>query len=242
MLVGYDVGDVASVVFRDRFGCWAFLDLWRVGRDARFTDEDEELLTGVVAPITDALRQCQARTFDLRETDRKRAGPVVLALSPELEVRAQTPETDEYLRRLVPPEAGRAPIPAGAYNVAAQLLAVERGIDSHPPSARVHLTGGIWVTLRAARIGGPAPADNADIAVSIEPTSPAERTALYVRAWGLSTREAELVTHLAAGADTREVARRMFLSENTVQDHLKSIFAKTGTRNRRTLLVRAIGR
>jgi DNA-binding CsgD family transcriptional regulator len=33
----------------------------------------------------------------------------------------------------------------------------------------------------------------------------------------------------------------MFLSENTVQDHLKSIFAKTGTTNRRTLLARVVG-
>ena len=33
----------------------------------------------------------------------------------------------------------------------------------------------------------------------------------------------------------------MFLSENTVQDHLKSIFAKTGTRSRRALLSRALG-
>src|SRR5215469_5458792 len=27
----YNVSDVASVVFRDRFGCWGFLDLWRTG-------------------------------------------------------------------------------------------------------------------------------------------------------------------------------------------------------------------
>ena len=43
------------------------------------------------------------------------------------------------------------------------------------------------------------------------------------------------------GADTRTVANTMFVSENTVQDHLKSIFRKTGTRNRRTLLSRALG-
>jgi len=33
----------------------------------------------------------------------------------------------------------------------------------------------------------------------------------------------------------------MFVSQHTVQDHLKSIFAKTATRNRRTLLARALG-
>jgi hypothetical protein len=37
-------------------------------------------------------------------------------------------------------------------------------------------------------------------------------------------------------AGTRDIARLMFLSEHTVQDHLKSIFAKTATRTRRTLL------
>jgi DNA-binding CsgD family transcriptional regulator len=61
------------------------------------------------------------------------------------------------------------------------------------------------------------------------------------RAFGLSARESELLSHLGTGADTRELARRMFLSEHTVQDHLKSIFAKTSAHNRRTLLSRALG-
>ncbi|MGB7979871.1 MAG: LuxR C-terminal-related transcriptional regulator [Candidatus Nanopelagicales bacterium] len=33
----------------------------------------------------------------------------------------------------------------------------------------------------------------------------------------------------------------MFLSEHTVQDHLKSIFAKTDVHNRRQLVARATG-
>jgi len=33
----------------------------------------------------------------------------------------------------------------------------------------------------------------------------------------------------------------MFLSRHTVQDHLKSVFAKTGTHNRRVLLSHALG-
>ncbi len=78
--------------------------------------------------------------------------------------------------------------------------------------------------------------------MTIEATSPAERTSVFGRAFGLSAREAELLGHLVAGSDTRRIAEQMFLSEHTVQDHLKSIFAKTATRNRRTLLARAAGR
>jgi DNA-binding CsgD family transcriptional regulator len=238
MLAGYGVDDVASVVFRDRFGCWAFLELWRIGPGRPFTDAESAFLTAIAPPVTEALRRCQARTFDAVPAPPARTGPVVLMLSPDLDVRAQTPETDRYLRALVPPDDERRPVPSGAYNVAAQLLAVEAGVDSHPPWARVHLAGGAWLTLRAARIGD-APAD---IAVTIETASPEERTEVFARASGLSAREAELLGHLVAGADTRHIAEQMFLSEHTVQDHLKSIFAKSGTRNRRTLIARAAGR
>ena len=63
-----------------------------------------------------------------------------------------------------------------------------------------------------------------------------------MRSNALTIREAELLDHLAEGADTRTLARRMFLCEHTVQDHLESIFAKSGARNRRTLLARLAGR
>lgn len=242
LLAGYGVTDVASLVFRCRYGCWGFLDLWRSAAGSSFTVEEAEFLTAIAKPVTQALRRCQAMTFSLAASAPIRVGPVVLVLSPDLEVRAQTPETNEYLRLLVPPDADRQPIPAGAYNVAAQLLSVEAGIDDHPPSARVHLSAGVWLTLRAARIGTASPTAEQDIAVTIEATAPAERMALFGRACALSARELELLGHLMMGSDTRLIAEHMFLSENTVQDHLKSIFVKTATRNRRTLLARAVGR
>lgn len=161
-------------------------------------------------------------------------------LTADLDVRAQTPQTEKFLRLLVPPEADRRPIPARAYNVAAQLLAVEAGVDDHSPSSRVHLGDGVWLTLRAARLGQAGVGD--DIAVTIERTSPAERLELFSRACGLTTRESELLAYLATGADTRQTAENMFLSEHTVQDHLKAIFAKTSAPNRRVLLARATGR
>jgi DNA-binding CsgD family transcriptional regulator len=242
LLVRYAVTDAASVVFEDRFGCWAFLELWRSGEAAGYSRAEAAFLADVVEPLTLAFRRCQANTFTTRPVrDLPPVGPVVLLLSPELQVRGQTPETMGYLRVLVPPEEGRQPIPAAAYNVAAQLLAAEAGVDSNPPSARVHLSDCRWMTVRAARIDGSGRPHERDIAVTIEQTSPAQRVDLFARAFGLSARERELLDHIVTGSDTREVARRMFLSENTVQDHLKSVFVKTASHSRRTLLSRALG-
>ena len=81
-----------------------------------------------------------------------------------------------------------------------------------------------------------------DIAVSIEPSSPAERSDLFARCHALTPRETELLAVLLNGADTKAIAEALFVSQHTVQDHLKSIFAKTGARNRRTLLARVTGR
>jgi DNA-binding NarL/FixJ family response regulator len=241
LLSEYDVTDVASLVFRCRYGCWGFLDLWRCGSSDAFTPSDAAFLAAIAKPVTQALRRCVATTFGLAAPAMVRVGPVMLLLSPDLDVRAETPETNGYLRVLVPAGADQRPIPAGAYNVGAQLLASEAGVDRHPPTARVHLSAGVWLTLRAARIGGAGPTVGQDIAVAIDIASPAERLSLFGRACGLSARELELLGHLIRGSDTRHIAAKMFLAENTVQDHLKSIFSKTGTRNRRLLLARAAG-
>ena len=178
-----------------------------------------DFLHGIAGPLTTALRRSQAATFATSHVDElASAGPVVLLLSPALEVRAQTPQTQRYLRLLVPPDsAAQAPVPAGAYNVGAQLLAAEAGVDGNPPRARVHLGSGQWLTLRAARMDSAQPVPERAVAVSIEATAPGERVSLFARACGLSSRETELLGHVVAGAATRDVARLMFVSEHTVQ-------------------------
>ncbi|HEY1484759.1 MAG TPA: helix-turn-helix transcriptional regulator [Micromonosporaceae bacterium] len=241
LLRSYGVGDVASMVFRDRFGCWGFLDLWRLGVDARFSDPDVAALASMARPVTAALRRCQAATFRSGSARAPRVGPIVLLLSAELQVIGQTQETEEYLRQLIAPPAGHPPIPASAYNVGAQLLAMEAGIDSNPPVARVHLADGLWLTLRAALLNATATAADRRIAVTIEEATPVERVSLFGRASGLSSRERNLLNRLVAGSDTREIAAGMFLSEHTVQDYLKSIFAKTSVHSRRTLISKALG-
>ena len=233
LLSGYGVDDVVSTVFRDQYGCWGFLDLWRRGRP--FDAGERDLLARVATLVTPALRRSLAPTFAVAATP-PASEPVLVLLSDRLQPITQTPKADAYLRALLPTDAERAPVPAAAYNVAAQLLAQEEGVDAHPPWARAHLRDGLWVTVRAARMVA-----DGSIAVSIEPTPPAERTTLYGRGVGLSERETELLHHLVGGSDTREIAGWMFVSEHTVQDHLKSVFAKTGAGNRRVLVARATG-
>ncbi len=233
MLAGYGIDDVVSTVFRDMYGCWGFLELWRAG--GSFSADECRLLSDLGPVVTRSSRLSQMTAFAGRSAALDpESGPAVDLLS-------RTPQTDTYLRALLPTAADRSPVPAAAYNVAAQLLAQENEVDLHPPSARVHLGNGRWVTLRAARIERRSSVDSATIAVSIEATRPIERAALYGRVAGLSEREAQLLRHLVEGSDTRELAQRLFVSQHTVQDHLKSIFAKTGVNSRRVLIARATG-
>jgi DNA-binding CsgD family transcriptional regulator len=256
LLSGYGVTDLATLPLADQFGCWGFLDLWRCGgQEPRFTPAEQALLTSLAPDLTAGLRAAQAATFveppaPVSALD----APVVLLLSGQLALLDQTPRTDAHLRLLLPTSPGAAPVPAAAFNVAAQLLAVEAGADDGPPTARAQLAGPEWISLRAARLGGqPGDPDgmgrpgstgepgSGRIAVTVEPVAPAGRIELYGRACGLTGRERELLHRLARGADTRQLAREMRLSPHTVQDHLKSVFAKTGSGTRGILLARALG-
>jgi hypothetical protein len=204
LLHRYDIVDVASLVFRDGYGCWGFLELWRSSMSGPFTSTEAAMLAEVTGPVTSALRGSQARTFRNRTVQSEPSrGPVMLVLSRDLDVLAQTAETEAYLRTLVPPDEDRSPIPASAYNVAGQLLATEAGIDSNTPMARVHLAGGRWLTLRAARMEDSRPPDARDIAVTLEDSSPAERAVLFAAAHALTSREGELLNHLTLLCDVK---------------------------------------
>ena len=231
LLHRYGICDVLSVAFTDRFGCWGFLDLWRSAQ--AFGDPEAAFLGRLAGPLTEALRRTQAAAFRPAAPEPpERPGPVVLLLSPDLLVRAQTAETQDYLRRLVPPDRDQAPVPAGAYNVAAQLLATETGVDPHPPRARVHLEGGRWLTLRAARIGETGPPAGRDIAVTIEATAPADRAALFARAHAFTPRESEVLQLVARGLSNTEISQRLVIAEQTTKTHVGRILMKLGLRDR----------
>jgi DNA-binding CsgD family transcriptional regulator len=66
----------------------------------------------------------------------------------------------------------------------------------------------------------------------------AEIAPLIVRAYGLTERERDISALVLRGLPTKAIAQQLHLSPLTVQDHLKSIFAKTKTRSRGDLVAR----
>ncbi|MEW6264333.1 MAG: LuxR C-terminal-related transcriptional regulator [Thermodesulfobacteriota bacterium] len=53
---------------------------------------------------------------------------------------------------------------------------------------------------------------------------------------GISRREAEVIDLIFNGCTNVEIARRLFISEYTVENHLRAIYRKTGVRNRTGLI------
>lgn len=191
------VTDVLTAAFWDRFGCWAWLDLWRRTPAQPFTRAEQALVASLVPTVTSGLRAAQARTFTTAP-QLTPTGPAVLILSPELAVQVRTSAAGEALQRLNPPDdptVAATAIPAAAYNLAAALIALEAGTPVGPPWSRVHLGAGRWITLRAARTSAAG-----DIAVTIEDSTPAERLDVFGLAHGLSPREREVLAELATGA------------------------------------------
>jgi DNA-binding CsgD family transcriptional regulator len=61
---------------------------------------------------------------------------------------------------------------------------------------------------------------------------------LLSAAYGLTARERHVCSEVIGGHSTSDIARRLFISTNTAQDHLKSVFSKVGVRSRGELVAR----
>jgi DNA-binding CsgD family transcriptional regulator len=99
--------------------------------------------------------------------------------------------------------------------------------------ARVRSRSGTWVVLHgAALVSEGAPR----VAVIVEPAHPARISPLLMAAYGLTRREQDITRLVLQGHSTAHIAEHLFVSPYTVQQHLNSVFDKTGVRSRRDLV------
>jgi DNA-binding CsgD family transcriptional regulator len=74
--------------------------------------------------------------------------------------------------------------------------------------------------------------------VVISPSEPEEVARLNVASYGITPREEEIVKLVARGCSTREISRDLFISEHTVNSHLRSILEKAGVNSRSEMVRR----
>lgn len=242
LLQRYGVVDVLSLAFADRWGMWGWLELWRGKGGANFSPAEAHCLEFLAGVVATGLRECSAREFQLGGPGRpaERHRQAVLVVADDLSIVSQTASAAPWLELLQRAPRPNQGVPAEVLNVAAQLLAVECGTDDHPARSRLHVGGGVWAALSAARMTTPG-AGAAPIAVTIQDCLPAERMEVFERCFALSPREGQLLELSAAGLDTAALARRLGISRYTVQDVFKSLFEKACVQSRGALLAQALG-
>jgi DNA-binding NarL/FixJ family response regulator len=70
------------------------------------------------------------------------------------------------------------------------------------------------------------------ILLYLEPDGRMEAIIKRSKEFGLSRRELEVVLLLSKGLKNNEIAKKLFISPHTVDNHLKSIYRKMGVTNR----------
>ncbi|HET7479872.1 MAG TPA: helix-turn-helix transcriptional regulator [Rubrobacteraceae bacterium] len=134
--------------------------------------------------------------------------------------------------------AGLPPTLRMAMVVLRRALRPERERDTESiPRLRARTRSGRWLTLYGS-LTEATPERRAETVIVIEPTKPEELLPFSMISYGLSAREEEVVGLIVRGLSTAQISRTLYISEYTVQNHLRNVFEKVGVRSRGELVRR----
>ncbi|OLB76775.1 MAG: hypothetical protein AUI14_17680 [Actinobacteria bacterium 13_2_20CM_2_71_6] len=213
--------------------CWGSLTLLRARGADDFSPAEVATVASVTDIVADRLRQA-LRHPDSRDGHRTAGPPGIVVVGPGGELEQVTPAAEPWLQLLSGPAdhavpGNPAPVPVAALAVRARAAARD---GAEPTRLRVRTPTGDWLTVHATV---DAAATGQRTMVILEPSRPGELLPLLARAHRLTTREEQIVRLVLLGNSTKEITAQLHISANTVQDHLKSVFDKTGVRSRREL-------
>ena len=220
------LGDELRVALRVDGACWGLLCLHRSAAANGFTQQDVALLATLGPQLAEAVRREVVATKALAEVTVD--GPGVAVVAPDGSVESATPAAARWLADLAEldvPRTGGVPTVVDAVIrrlVASPAIAAD---DAPLARARVRAPSGRWLVIHASHLEGPAPGR---VAVVVEPAAAAVLAPLVVAAYALTARETEVLQRLVAGLARKAIAADLRISQHTVNDHVKSIFDKTG--------------
>jgi DNA-binding CsgD family transcriptional regulator len=91
---------------------------------------------------------------------------------------------------------------------------------------------GIWLGQKLTRERVVTREVPVRVEVLVERTEPFVRDPARVEAIGLTPRELDILEAMAAGLSNKEIAERLFVSENTVKTHAARLFSKLSAKRR----------
>jgi DNA-binding CsgD family transcriptional regulator len=227
-------GDQEMLVrLRTREGdVWGALGLYREPGAPMFSDSDKAFVQAI-APHLAVGARC-AITFGEATDPEVPNAPGLLVIDDSWEIRSATPGAERWLDRLPDGDAQTGRLPSAVLAVAAQGLQEAARVNPATVAfSRVLATDGTWILLHGAPLDGE---DRRRVAVILEPAHPARIFPLLMSAYGLTERERDVVELVLTGASTADIANTLVVSPLTVQNHLRSVFEKTGVRSRRDLV------
>ncbi len=201
-----------------------------------FTDGEARLIARLAPHVGEGLRR--ALLVDAADVSPGADGPGVLVLAEDGSLIATTEVGERWLFELARRDQRVGPLPLAVETVLARLEAIQKGHGplSVLPRVRVRTRSGRWAVLHASEMAGLG--QGRHVAVVVEPAAPAELAPLILLAYGLTKREAEVAQLALQGRPNKVLARELHISENTVEDHLKAVFAKIGVGSRGELTAR----
>ena|SRR5574338_589397 len=115
-----------------------------------------------------------------------------------------------------------------------RYLVLEHSLEIYGGIVALLFSGlGIWLGLKLTRV------KTIEVVREVPVTGPFVRNDARLAELGITPRELEILEALAAGHSTREVAERLFVSENTVKTHTGRLFEKLDARRRTQAIQRA---
>ena len=223
------------VALRTRTGdAWGMLGLYREPGQPHFSTDELEFLR----EVSPYLAQGTRRGLLVGETSDPEGpeAPGLIVLRENWSVESLTPGVERWLTELPDGDwEARGRLPPSVLAVAGRALRTAENADSpgDVALARVLSRAGRWIVLHGATL---VTDGSRRVAVIIEPAQPARISSLLMSAYGLTDREQDVTRLVLQGNATAEIAGRLSVSPQTVQQHLKRIFDKTGVRSRRELV------
>jgi DNA-binding CsgD family transcriptional regulator len=218
--------DELRVVLRSRGSVWGFMCLHRE-RGSTFSAEEVAFTQRIAPHLAEGLRL--GLLVQGMESAQLADSPGLILLAADGSVLGKNSAADQWLEELNP--VGTAVIPDEVHALAARLYSLDPSVGA--PQLRTRTRAGRWAILHASWM--PNQGRNA-VAVIIQQATADQVAPVVMTAYGLTEQERTISGLVFHGLSTRAISDALQITEHTVQDHLKSIFDKTGVRSRRELV------